>query len=454
MAVTLQRVRKRAQSLKCVPNRRELLRFIDEEANRVEASTLNARLDAIIPLAEHLGRRRWRAARRTDIIQVVANHVSKQGLHLRRKGVGGGRPIADSTKWQHSVMLHFFYKWLLDLDKHERAPQFRKLPFRKVDAMANRLRVLMLTPAEVKRLIAAARSKRDRAIILVGLETGFRVSEMAALRLDYMEKRRLGYFFSLASDEPDLKSGERTIAVPVIAAKKVLEDWLEEHPRKHAAKPYLFVTQSNRSYGRRMSGASISAVVERCARRAGIRRATGHVLRHVATSFKVARRVPEDLIKALHGWSKKSTMLAHYSHLEDFFQSMIAQMYGLADTEPVLMDIIGSQACLLCGEVVHVAAAECAACGIPNIEGAVAGEQQRQRNAAVGYVAIDLAKALQWKAEGEDRVGSAIKFLEDRFAEAGGGTDDDFVKWCLVQWARECGDGRRENRGQRHGVTA
>jgi integrase len=440
--VTLQRLKVRASSLRNRANAAALHTFIDEERHRVELSTINSRMDPLLALGRHLGRRGWKACTKADVVHVIANHVSLQGAHLRRNGARG-EPLADSTKYQWVVLLMVFYKWLLDTD--ERPPQFRRLPFRKIDATAQRIKVLCLTPEEVRKLLAGAKSKRDRAIVIVALEGRFRASEMAALRLDGVEERNHGFWLELDEAEPDLKTGVREVAVPIVAGQSILREWLNDHPLRHEKKPPLFVTQSNRSQGRRMTGSSISAVIQRCAKRAKLRRVHAHMLRHTGTSFAVARKVNPEVIRLVGGWTKKSTMLQYYTHVREagLFESMALEAYGLKSEEHAeILDVLGSQPCLLCGEKVDITTQVCAGCGITNSQAMMEAQHSRQEEAAVNFVAIELATALGWEAKGPDRVEAAVAFLRGEHEGA------DFVRWCLAEWATRCAN--RPPSGGRH----
>lgn len=315
--VTLEALHKRANSLKEPGKRRRLHAFIDEERHQVELSTIASRMDAILALGHYLGKRPWTKVKREDIIHVIASHRSLQGAHLRRHAAEG-KPLADSTKFQWYIFLLGFYKWLLNTE--DKPPQFRMLPFRKVDLTAARIKVMTLKPLEVRKLLAGAETPRDKAIIIAALEGGFRASELAALRLDFLQQRNHGIWLELPPDEPLLKTKPREVSIPIVAGKRIIEAWLKVHPRINDPAAPLFVTQSARSQGKRMNGAGIGAVITRCAKRAGLRHIHAHMLRHTSTGFKIARGMSPTAIRYVHGWTKKSTMLGYYEDARQFFE--------------------------------------------------------------------------------------------------------------------------------------
>lgn len=443
MTVTLDHLRKRASTLTNPTNRARLLAHIDEEQHRVELSTLNSRLDPILAVGRHLGRRAWKNCLREDVIHVISNHKSLQGAHLRTNGQAG-ESLAPSTKYQWTVLLLPFFRWELGLDKDDpKPPMLRRMPFKKVESGVQQVKVLCLKPDEVRRLLAGARSKRDRAVVVVALEGRFRASELAAIRLDTIDERNNGFWIELDENEPDLKTGPREVAIPIIAGQKILREWLAEHPRRHETAKQagggtkgapLFVTLSNRSYGKRFDGAGIGEIIKRCAKRAGLRKIHAHMLRHTGTSFAVARNVNPEVIRLTGGWSKNSNVLQLYVHSAPFFESMALEAYGLkSDRKDEILDVLGSQPCLLCGEKVDVTTQNCGGCGITASDAITEGQKRRTEDGAISYVAFDLAASLGWQPSEGRRLEAAVEFLRGRH---GGGPD--FARWCLREWASRC----------------
>jgi hypothetical protein len=162
-----------------------------------------------------------------------------------------------------------------------------------------------------------------------------------------------------------------------------------------------------------------------------------HKLRHSSTSFKVAKHVNPELIRLIHGWSERSNMLGYYTHVEGHFERMMLEVHGLEDDEPELRDILGSQACLLCGNTLHVGDSECKDCGIPNSDAAIRSQARRQNEAAAAFVAIELAKAFQWTPK-EGTVDEALDFLANRYGGVQYRGETEFVRWCLEEWVQFC----------------
>jgi integrase/recombinase XerD len=110
---------------------------------------------------------------------------------------------------------------------------------------------------------------RDRAMILVMVDCGLRVSELCDLRIrDYVAKRGQ---LTIEHGKGDKK---RTISIANVARQAVWR-YLKTRPK---AKPdeYLFVTRT----GQRLDRTGVRAIVMRAGERAGVERAYPHRLRH------------------------------------------------------------------------------------------------------------------------------------------------------------------------------
>ena len=350
----------------------ERLAHIPDAANRSRAEMYLRRkswkpqsklsvADPMVALGQRLGSKPWVEAIDDDIFLAIDGHRYHRGPRRFIK-TGEGKELAASTKYQWCSHLRSFYQWLLDTDGTPK--MFRGLDFPKQDAMRKRCKELALLPDQVSQLLAGAQSVRDRFIILLLLETGFRVSEAAALRLDTMERRDHGYWFTLDPSEPLLKRGPRDVDVPLIVAQRELEAWLAVHPHRHEKRAPLLVNLSNRNYGSRMSGKTISEVVKRCARRAGLEKVHAHMMRHTSATLKLRRGMKPHVIRQIHGWTEDSTMLGYYTHMLPHYKAEVLEAYGLPSDEPVVTDLMGGSACQLCGTANQITAVECEGCHI------------------------------------------------------------------------------------------
>lgn len=387
-------VERRLHDIINASNRKAAHAYLREAGIHDEPQTLLSKLDPMVALAKHLGNRAWQAARREDIIACITEHRFRKGAHKAGTPVVKDKALSLSTQYLWCVHLRTFYKWLLDLDKEEVPPQFKRMPFRKKDAIKKHLTTMALSPEEVRQILAGAKSPRDQCIVTLLIEGGFRASEAAALRLDRIERRDGGYWLTLPDDEPLLKTGPRAVAIPIIAFRHEFEAWLNEHPRRHEPAAPLFVSLSNRTHGKRMKGPTIGDVIVRSAKRAGMRHVHAHMLRHTSATLKLAKGMPSEAVRLTHGWTPQSTMLGYYSHVAPHYEAMMMEAHGMASKKPRLLDIVGSTACQVCGSANPIKAATCKKCGCRLSEGAQESERRARLSNALDYVVPQAVQGL------------------------------------------------------------
>jgi integrase/recombinase XerD len=124
-------------------------------------------------------------------------------------------------------------------------------------------------------LLAAAGEARDYAILQTFLQTGVRVSELVALRLDHVD---------LKERTLHVRDGKGAVARSIeleAKATKALKSWLGARPQ--VGNDLLFVNR----YGEPISERGVQKLLTKYARLAGVRKdVTPHVLRHTFASHK------------------------------------------------------------------------------------------------------------------------------------------------------------------------
>jgi integrase len=174
----------------------------------------------------------------------------------------------------------------------------------------------ILTLPEVQRMVDAAASLRDKALIACLWETGVRIHELLALDLKDLKVR----------DSPE-NGGKRMYVVwfkkvkvageehggLIVEAAPVLEMWLKAHPNPRPDAP-LFSAWG----GARLGIDGAEKIVKDSAKRAGIvKRVYCHLLRHSRATHLLRIGVPEMQVKKLLGWKSNSILLSRYAHLVD-----------------------------------------------------------------------------------------------------------------------------------------
>lgn len=153
-----------------------------------------------------------------------------------------------------------------------------------------------LKPDEIDLLLSASLSTRDRAIILLMLDTGLRLSEVAALVLDDLDFRR-----GMIHVRHGKGDKERYVLFGAVCAEH-LQAWLAERRTEHQA---LFVDK----WGKPLTAGGVYKIVRRAARSVGLK-IHPHQLRHTfATEFLDAGGQVTDLQKLLGHSDINTTMI-------------------------------------------------------------------------------------------------------------------------------------------------
>jgi len=160
----------------------------------------------------------------------------------------------------YAAAIRFLYEVTL-----ERRDELRRIP-----RMKRPMRVpVVLTTAEVSRLLAALETDKHRALAMLAYGAGLRVSEVCKLQVDDIDAKRMLLHIR------DTKRGrERYVMLSPKLLATLRSYWKASRP----IGPYLFPGRGSRE---RMTRAAVHRMMAKAARRAGItQRVSPHTLRH------------------------------------------------------------------------------------------------------------------------------------------------------------------------------
>ncbi len=162
----------------------------------------------------------------------------------------------------------------------------------------------ILTPTEYRALRDAARKDaRMYAVIQLLLQTGIRIGELAALRLEDIEKDTLRI-------QPVEKHEERNVPLNA-SAKEALERYIKVRPQ--VENTHIFVTKSGRPFLIR----NIRTAVERYFRLAEIKNAKVNDLRHTFIAHHLKHGVSIILLSKVVGHKRLSTTERYLEYVKD-----------------------------------------------------------------------------------------------------------------------------------------
>jgi integrase len=202
----------------------------------------------------------------------------------------------------------------------------------------------ILTPAQVKDILATARNRAIYPIATLALATGMRRGELLALRwqdvdLDQakitvarsLEQTKAGLRFK----EPKTTHGRRTISLPATAVTELRAHWRVQQTQRLALgagkSPPDALVFADLNGEPRLPNA-ITKEWERTARSAGMKFATLHSLRHTHASHLIANGLDILTISRRLGHGSPTITLSVYGHLFPQTDDRAAQIMEAAFT--------------------------------------------------------------------------------------------------------------------------
>jgi len=170
----------------------------------------------------------------------------------------------------------------------------------------------MTTATDVHKLVRAARTARDKALIAALWESGSRIGELGNRVIEDLTKHPHGYLLAAKG-----KTGHRTVLL--VSSAPYLAAWLAQHPFARDPKAPLWVTNERRATPRAMGYATIRFMLQRSFTAAGVTTPFNpHNFRHSRVTDVMSRGIMTDAqARPQFGWTPQSTMVGRYTHLVD-----------------------------------------------------------------------------------------------------------------------------------------
>ena len=206
------------------------------------------------------------------------------------------------TKKDFRVCTKKFYKWLRDTgDDFPPEVAWIKTSIRRD---RKKMPDELLTEEDVKKLVDAASTSRDKALIFTLYESGARIGELAAARIKHFSPGERCSSLILIG-----KTGMRRVIIHY--ADPYIRRWLNEHPRGDDPNAPLW-TKSN---GKPLSYPTVAGLIRRITLRSGIKKNVhAHLFRHSRATF-LAKFLTEAQMSMYFGWQMGTKMTAVYVHM-------------------------------------------------------------------------------------------------------------------------------------------
>lgn len=298
------------------PKRRETLqRFLHYlEARRLSPWTVKCYVQAI----------RTIGCRGKPYEEITAEDLIEwqRALPSCRIAKGNGGTLSDRTVDSYKGYVRSFLRWVhngedLEAERPKCTAAIKRRP------QKTELRKEILSPEEVRRIVDACDSQRDRAMIFAGYESGTRAGELLSLRLRDVAPDRYGAVVIVKG-----KTGERRIRL--VQSAPDMQLWLNIHPRKESADAPLWPTRHDKTNP--ITGVHFHRLLRKYSDRADVKKKVHpHLLRH-SRATHLANVLTEAQMREFFGWTKNSDMPSVYVHLSgrDIDRTLL-RYYGIVE---------------------------------------------------------------------------------------------------------------------------
>ena len=265
---------------------------------------------------------------------------------------------AEATKRDFLVAIKRFYKWL---NGGEDYPDIVKRIKTTGKADRKKLPEGLFKPEEIQRLIDVATTTRDKAIIAVLYESGFRAGEFLCIKLQDINFDKEGF----ADIKVSGKTGTRVVTL--LRSVPWLTRWLEIHPYKDKPSSDLWVLLRKRKDTYENIGAGgLRKILIVTAKRTKInKKIHPHLLRH-SIATEDAKHLTVHQLMQKYGWRSSDTASV-YVHLSQKDQKdAMRERYGIKKPE----EAESVMSCWRCGTANPSDRKTCYRCTAPLTESA------------------------------------------------------------------------------------
>lgn len=328
-------------------NKENIFRFLSHIAAEVSELRMTFYTHKLRKIAEWL-QKDFEAATKEDLQALMI-------LLTKGKAREDGGAYSKGSVHGFRVTIKRFYKWLEGED--EEYPD--KVKWIKTSGCTTRIRSAgeLLTIEEIEEMIRHAKNPRDKAIIAFLYDSGSRISEMLSMKVKHIE------FFEKSIKVTLPVSKTRPRAFPLSWCKIWMDTWMNNHPLNDDPEAPLWsnLVDDGRTP---LLNQTVNHILKAIASKAGIKkRVYPHLFRACSITHKQRQGFPESHIKEMHGLSKDTGVMKHYSHPSyDDLEESLMRMNGIPVEKK--NDPMQGIKCPACGERNPVYKATCA-CGLP-----------------------------------------------------------------------------------------
>jgi len=298
--------------------------------------------------------------------------VTKEGIEVWLNSI---REDAVQTKISKIATVKKYFKWVYfrgtsDMKKniYPGIVDWIEMPNNKVEKKITSAD--LLSQEDIKKMMDSCDNARDKAIVSLLFDSGLRKTELVNLNIGDIHIDINEQYLTVRNEQGN-KTGARD--VPLNYSIAAIKEWINVHPFKDQLDKPLFICLEHGSgkqtcrYGERISGCSVLRIVKLSGKDAKInKRIFAHLFRHSRNTDLEDKGAPRSARICMFGWTEKSRMPEHYSHLsKEQNISKIRQADGLIPKIPQMVDVLKPILCPRCKEQNSPVNRFCSRCATP-----------------------------------------------------------------------------------------
>lgn len=297
-----------------------------------------------------------------NFLKVPFRNATLEDLEKAAAAIKSTTKYKRNTKIDYVRFMRRFFLWLSD-EGLTSIPE-KKIRAIKVPRLDNVTKTAegMLTEQEVKSIIECCKNSKDRLIVMLAYEGGFRIGEIGSLTWGQIKEEPWGLLVNVASKT------EMPRLVPCINSRSYMAAYRNDYgiPAQPKKDDFVFwLLKGSERIGIQYAG--VHKMIKTAAIAAGIEKSvTPHVFRHSAVTQAVNDGMSEQVVKSIFWGNAGTGMLRTYSHLSNKdIVNAARQRYGLEEPERKKdTKTFGAVQCV-CGFVNPPTLRFCGQCGVP-----------------------------------------------------------------------------------------
>jgi integrase/recombinase XerD len=224
----------------------------------------------------------------------------------------------------------------------------------KPDLMT-KTRADLLTEDEIKKMVEACESSRDRCILMMLYDGGFRIGEIGKLTWGQVAFDQYG-----ATVNVDEKTGKPRY-IRLLSASPYIARWKDDYPFDPSGDNLVFISRQKKP----ITYNAMYRQLRRIAERAEIKtKVHPHIFRHTRITNLMEKNIPESIIKKMMWGSLTSDMLATYGHLvSTSTDDALLEAAGIKRTERIEDNALAPRQCPMCHLINGPTQKFCGNCG-------------------------------------------------------------------------------------------